>query len=98
MLEQGLSVDHTTIFRWIQRYAPELEKRCRPNLQSTNDSYRVDETYIKGKVEWKYLYRAVDAEGNTIDFLLRAKRDAQAAKRFFRKALRAVSYFTAARH
>ena len=60
MLERGLSVDHTTIFRWVQRYAPELEKRCRPSLQSTNDSYRVDETYIKVKDEWKYLYRAVD--------------------------------------
>jgi transposase, IS6 family len=67
-------------------------------LKTTNDSYRLDETYIKVKGEWKYLYRAVDAEGNTIDFLVRAKRDAQAAKQFFRKALRAVSYFTAARH
>jgi transposase, IS6 family len=89
MRERGLSVDHTTIFRWVQRYAPELEKRCRPSLQSTNDSYRVDETYIKVKGEWKYLYRAVDSEGNTIDFLLCAKRDACAAERFFRKALKA---------
>jgi IS6 family transposase len=89
MLERGLSVDHTTIFRWVQRYAPELEKRCRPSLQSTNDSYRVNETYIKVKGEWKYLYRAVDSEGHTIDFLLCAKRDARAAERFFRKALKA---------
>jgi transposase-like protein len=59
-------------------------------LKTTNDSYRVDETYIKVKGEWKYLYRAVDSEGNTIDFLLCAKRDERAAERFFRKALRAV--------
>lgn len=90
MLERGLSVDHTTLYRWVQHYAPELDKRCRPYLKTTNDSYRVDETYIKVKGEWKYLYRAVDSEGNTIDFLLRAKRDARAAERFFRKALRAV--------
>jgi transposase, IS6 family len=90
MFERGLSVDHTTLYRWVQHYAPELDKRCRPYLKTTNDSYRVDETYIKVKGEWKYLYRAVDSEGNTIDFLLRAKRDAHAAERFFRKALRAV--------
>ena len=89
MLERGLHVDHTTIFRWVQRYAPELDKRCRPHLKTTNDSYRVDETYIKIKKQWYYLYRAVDSEGNTLDFLLSATRDAKAAERFFRKALRA---------
>jgi IS6 family transposase len=89
MRERGVIVDHTSIYRWVQRYAPELEKRCRPYLKSTNDSYRVDETYVKVKGQWKYLYRAVDSEGHTIDFLLCAKRDAQAAKRFFRKALQA---------
>ena len=82
-------VDHTTIFRWVQRYAPELDRRSRPYLKPTNDSYRVDETYIEVKKKWKYLYRAVDSEGNTIDFLLCAKRDSQAAERFFRKALKA---------
>ena len=70
MGERGLAIDHTTIFRWVQRYTPELEKRCRPCLKPTNDSYRVDETYIKVKRKWKYLYRAVDSEGNTLDFLL----------------------------
>ncbi len=89
MGERGVQVDHTTIFRWVQRYAPELDKRCRPHLKSTNDSYRVDETYIKVKGQWKYLYRAVDSAGNTLDFLLCAKRDAQAAKRFLRKTLKA---------
>jgi transposase-like protein len=89
MLERGLNVDHTTVYRWVQAYAPELDKRCRPHLRPTNDSWRVDETYIEVKGEWKYLYRAVDSEGNTLDFMLSAKRDALAAERFFRKALKA---------
>ena len=77
MRERGLSVDHTTIYRWVQAYAPELEKRIRPHLRLTNDSYRVDETYIKVKGAWKYLYRAVDSTGQTIDFLLSAKRSSE---------------------
>ena len=85
-----MEVSHTTNFRWAQRYGPELDKRCRPHLQPTNDSWRVDETYIKVKGKDRYLYRAVDFEGNTLDFLLTAKRDAQAAQRFLRKALNAV--------
>jgi IS6 family transposase len=91
MLERGLQVDHTTIYRWVQRYAPELEKRCRPHLKACNDSWRVDETYIKVKKVWMYLYRAVDSEGNTLEFLLSATRDAEAAKRFFVKALHSSS-------
>jgi transposase, IS6 family len=91
MRERGLSLDHTTIYRWVQAYAPELEKRIRPHLRPTNDSYRVDETYIKIKGEWNYLYRAIDSTGQTIDFMLSAKRDARAAKRFFRKMLKAAS-------
>ncbi len=87
MLERGLQVDHTTIYRWVQRYAPELEKRCRPHLKATTDSWRVDETYIKIKKTWTYLYRAVDSEGNTLEFLLSPTRDAEAAERFFVKAL-----------
>jgi transposase, IS6 family len=89
MLERGLQVDHTTIYRWVQRYAPELERRCRPHLKSTTDSWRVDETYVKVKGAWMYLYRAVDSAGNTLEFLLSATRDTQAAKRFFSKALAA---------
>src|SRR6266851_9319529 len=87
MLERGLHVDHTTIYRWVQCYAPELEKRCRPHLKACNDSWKVDETYIKIKKTWTYLYRAVDSEGNTLEFLLSPTRDAVAAKRFFLKAL-----------
>lgn len=90
MVERGLTVDHSTIYRWVMHYAPELEKRCRPHLKLTNNSWRVDETYIKVKGKWKYLYRAVDSVGNTIDFMLSAKRDHRAAKRFFCKALKAT--------
>jgi len=87
LLDRGVEVDHTTIFRWIQAYAAELEKRIRPHLRTSNGSWRVDETYVRVKGRWTYLYRAVDSCGQTIDFLLSAKRDAGAAKRFFRKAL-----------
>jgi transposase, IS6 family len=90
MAERGLEVDHSTINRWVLLYGPELDRRCRPHLKSTNDSWRVDETYVKVKKQWKYLYRAVDSEGNTLDFLLSAKRDTNAAKRFFIKALKAT--------
>src|SRR6266536_90929 len=91
MCERGLQVDHTTIYRWVQHYAPELEPRCRPHLKACNDSWRVDETYIKVKKVWVYLYRAVDSQGNTLEFLLSATRDAQAAKRFFVKALHSTA-------
>jgi transposase, IS6 family len=91
MLERGLHVDHTTIYRWVQQYAPELEKRCRPHLKTCNGSWKVDETYIKVKKVWMYLYRAVDSEGNTIEFLLSPTRDAEAATRFFLKALRSTA-------
>jgi transposase-like protein len=87
--ERGVSVDHSTVFRWVQRDAPEQGKRCRTRLNATNDSYRVDGTYIRVKKQWHYLYRAVDSEGSTIDLMLSARRDAKAAERFFRKALRA---------
>src|SRR6201990_3519044 len=85
--ERGLDVDASCIWRWVQAYAAELNKRCRRHLKATNKSYRVDETYIKVKGQEKYLYRAVDSTGQTIDFLLNAKRNAAAAKRFFRRAL-----------
>ncbi len=90
MVERGVEVDHATINRWVLKYAAELDKRIRPHLRPTNDSWRVDETYIKVKGQWKYLYRAVDSKGNTLDFLLSAKRDAPAAERFLRKTLSAT--------
>ncbi|MGG2091544.1 IS6 family transposase [Bacillus sp. S13(2024)] len=88
MEERGLSISHTTIMRWVHQYSPELDKRLRRHLKHTNDSWRVDETYIKVKDQWMYLYRAVDSEGNTIDFCLSKTRDQKAAKCFFKKALR----------
>jgi IS6 family transposase len=88
MGERGVPVDHSTIYRWVQRYAPEIEKRLRwqwRRPQST--SWRVDETYVKVRGEWAYLYRALDKHGNTIDFYLSPTRNAKAAKRFLGKAL-----------
>src|SRR5437879_1279976 len=87
MAERGLAIDHTTIFRWVQQYAPELEKRCRAHLKLTTDPWRGDEAYIKVRKDWMYLYRAVDSAGNTLEFLLSPTRDAEAAKRFFCKGL-----------
>ena len=87
--ERGAEVDASCIWRWVQAYAPELNKRCRPYLKPVNKSYRIDETYIKVKGEDKYLYRALDSTGQTIDFLLTAKRDMVAAKRFLRRAIEA---------
>lgn len=89
MHERGLDVDHSTVFRWVQRYAPEINKRIRQHLKMSGTSYRVDETYIKVGKTCKYLYRAVDKEGQTIEFMLSAKRDISAAKRFFKKMMRA---------
>ncbi len=100
MAERGLSVDHTTIYRWVQHYAPVLRKlmrarKCRAKLKPTNDSWRVDETYVTQRVPGQ---RAVDvpvpteqwtSNGNTVEFMLSRCRNAVSAKRFFRKALRA---------
>lgn len=88
MGERGINVVHTTIMRWVHQYAPQINNRVRRYLKSTNDSWRVDETYIKVKGEWNYLYRAVDSNGNTLDFMLSSRRDKKAAKKFFKKVLK----------
>jgi len=85
--ERGLRVDHSSIYRWVQAYSPQLDKRCRRHLRPSSNSWRVDEVYVKVKGKGKWLYRAVDKYGDTLDFLLTAKRDATAAKRFFHKTL-----------
>ena len=92
--ERGLRVDHSTVFRWVQTYAPQLDKRCRRHLRPTSHAWRVDEVYVKVKGQGRWLYRAVDKYGDTLDFLLTAKRDATAAKRFFRKTLNATNSST----
>jgi transposase-like protein len=88
MAERGLSVVHTTIMRWVQRYAPEFEKRWRRFAQAVGQSWRVDETYVKIRGEWCYLYRAADRAGRTVDFRLSAKPDVAAVKAFLRKAIK----------
>jgi transposase-like protein len=87
MAERGLPIAHTTILRWVRRYAPEFIKRWNRFSRSNGRSWRVDETYIKVRGVWVYLYRAVDKAGRTVDFRLSKKRDVGAAKAFFRKAI-----------
>jgi putative transposase len=89
MKERGVEVDHSSIYRWVQKFTPQLEAAFRKSKKrSVGKSWRMEETYIKIKGQWMYLYRAVDKEGQTVDFLLTARRDKQAALRFFRKAVR----------
>src|SRR3712207_2329939 len=87
MAERGLQVDHSTIARWVLRYAPVLNERIRSEMRNPNRSWRVDETYIRVAGQWAYLYRAIDSAGNTIDFLLSPYRDAVAAKAFLQLAI-----------
>ncbi|MCP4355594.1 MAG: IS6 family transposase [Proteobacteria bacterium] len=87
--ERGLNLAHTTIMRWVHHYAPQIEKKVKRHLKKTNDSWKVDETYIKVHGTWMYLYRAIDSEGNTLEFMLSAKRNSKAAKRFFKKVIKA---------
>jgi transposase-like protein len=88
MEERGVSVDHATINRWVIKYSPQLEETFHRRKRPVWVSWRMDETYIKGKGQWSYLYRAVDKTGQTIDFLLTEQRDERAAKRFLTKAIR----------
>jgi len=90
MQECGVAVDHTTIFRWVQRYAPEIEKRVRWYQGFRSASWRVDETYVRVGGAWKYLFRAVDKTGRLIDFMLSDRRNTRAAHRFLSKALKTM--------
>jgi transposase-like protein len=87
MSERGISVDHSTVHRWAIKLLPVLEKTFRRHKRTVGKSWRMDETYIKVKGQWKYLYRAVDKAGNTVDFLLRARRDRLAAQRYFQRSM-----------
>jgi putative transposase len=91
MQERGVSVDHAAIQRWVVKYSPQLEDALHRRKRSVGRSWRMDETYIKVKGEWKYLYRAVDKSGQTIDFLLTEHRDQEAALRFLTQAIRHVT-------
>jgi len=88
MADRGISVTHTTILRWVQRYLPEFEKRWRRYARPVGGSWRMDETYIKVSGQWVYLYRAVDKAGQTVDFFLSRSRDVNAAKSFLRSAMK----------
>lgn len=88
MLERGIKVDHATINRWVIKYSPQLLEAFKVKKKSVHGSWRMDETYVKVKGKWHYLYRAVDKLGNTIDFLLTKNRNKKAAKRFFNKAIK----------
>ncbi|MGF6638459.1 putative transposase [Paraburkholderia sp. MM6662-R1] len=85
--ERGVSVDHSTVHRWAIKVLPVLEKAFRRRKRPVGKSWRMDETYIRVKGDWRYLYRAVDKDGNTIDFLLRTHRDKTAARRYFEKSI-----------
>jgi len=90
MAERGVILVHTTILRWVQHYVPEFEKCWNQYARPVGGSWRCDETYIKVKSRWTYLYRAVDKVGGTVDFYLSERRDVNAAKHFFRKAIKSV--------
>jgi transposase-like protein len=88
MSERGVGIAHTTILRWVQHYTPEFEKRWSRFARTVGGSWRMDETYVKVRGAWMYLYRAVDKAGKTVDFHLSRKRDVNAAKAFLRKAMK----------
>jgi transposase-like protein len=96
MTERGVAVNHVTIWRWVQHYAPLLNQRLRRELRHPNRSWRVDETYVKVAGIWTYLYRAVDSAGDTIDFMLSPKRDLTAARLFLRLALSGTGRYSTA--
>ncbi|MFM0566412.1 IS6 family transposase, partial [Paraburkholderia sediminicola] len=87
MTERGFEVDHSSVHRWVIKLVPSFEKAFRMYKSPVGKSWRMDETYVKVRGQWKYLYRAVDKAGNTVDFLLQAHRDKAAARRYFEKAI-----------
>ena len=90
LVERGVQVDHVTVYRWVQRFTPLLADAARFCRHSPDDRWHVDETYVKVNGVWRYVYRAVDQYGQVIDVLVSVRRDADAARRFFRRALTAL--------
>jgi putative transposase len=88
MAERGISVDHATVHRWVIRYSPELLERFNQRKRAVTGRWHIDETYVKVRGQWRYLYRAIDSNGDTIEFWFSERRDFTAAKRFLRKALK----------
>ena len=89
LAERGVTVDHVTVYRWVQRFTPEFIEAARPCRHAPGDRWFVDETYVKAAGRWTYLYRTVDQYGQVIDVLLSVRRDLAAARQFFTRALRA---------
>ena len=87
MAERGFSVDHTTIWRWIQTYGPEVQRRLRGQIKPKGSTWHIDETFVRIAGQWRYLFRAVDSNGQTVDFYLSETRDREAAKCFLKRAL-----------
>src|ERR1700709_2407227 len=97
MEEHGVEVDHATLNRWVLKYVALLEQEFRVRKEAVGPSWRRDETYVRVRGNWKYLYRAVDKAGATVDFLLTAKRDRKAALRFLRKAIKSNAHLRRSR-
>ncbi len=87
LAERGVSVDHATLNRWVVKYSPLIAANAAARKRATANSWRMDETYIKVRGKWTYLYRAVDRDGQTLDFMLSERRDLGAARRFFKQAI-----------
>jgi putative transposase len=85
--ERGVDVDHATLNRWVVKYSPQIAANAQAKKRPTAVSWRMDETYIKVRGKWTYLYRAVDRDGQTLDFMLSKRRDTAAARRFFKQAI-----------
>jgi transposase-like protein len=91
LTERGVQVDHVTVYRWVLRFTPQLAEAARPCRHAVGDRWQVDETYVKVAGQWRYVYRAIDQAGQVIDVFVSARRDANAARRFFEQALRTTS-------
>jgi IS6 family transposase len=90
LAERGITIDRSTVYRWVQKFGPEITKRAEKHLRRASVDWHVDETYVRVGGKWRYLWRAIDANGQMIDFRLTARRDAKAAKAFLNKAIERV--------